>query len=358
VRPRPLAFRVAPLACDFLEVFELQGRQVLRRGNHGAEILEDRLFLETGLGLVERQGKILPPLKPVPRVLRESLGQNRVELRRDVLRHVRDRGEILVDDLVGDRRQVLAGEGFPVRQHLVEDDPERKDVAPAVHGSAGHLLRGHVVRRAEELARRRQIRGGDLGDAEVRDLHLAVGGDHDVRRLDVAVDDPFPVGVVERLGDLPNDVGDLIGRELAPVDHETLERLSLDVLHGDERHATVLVLADVVDRDDVRVRENPRRLGLAHEALAELPRLRVVFVDRPRANRLDRDEPSDGRVLGEIDDAHRALAELAQNLEPAETTQLRDVVDAFTHRRCLAAFPKGYGILRGADNRVNAAVAP
>ena len=50
----------------------------------------------------------------------------------------------------------------------------------------------------------RQILLGGLGDAEVNDFHhrlVVVDGDHDVGRLDVAVDDAFLVGVLEGLAD-------------------------------------------------------------------------------------------------------------------------------------------------------------
>ena len=46
-----------------------------------------------------------------------------------------------------------------------------------------------------------------LGDAEVGDLHLAVGGDQDVARLDVAVHDAVAVRVAQRGGDLRGDLG-------------------------------------------------------------------------------------------------------------------------------------------------------
>ena len=41
--------------------------------------------------------------------------------------------------------------------------------------------------------------GHGAGDAEVHHLHVAVGGEHDVGRLDVAVDDPGPVAVGQRV---------------------------------------------------------------------------------------------------------------------------------------------------------------
>ena len=61
------------------------------------------------------------------------------------------------------------------------------------------------------------------------------------------------------------------------------------------------MLADVVDGDDVRVLQPRREAGLAQEALAH-----VGVVD---AQELDRDEAIDGRIEGEVQHAHPALAE-------------------------------------------------
>ena len=48
---------------------------------------------------------------------------------------------------------------------------------------------------------------------EIHDLHLAAGVDHDVLGLDVAVDDPAPVGLVQRVRDLRGDAGGLADRK-------------------------------------------------------------------------------------------------------------------------------------------------
>ena len=68
---------------------------------------------------------------------------------------------------------------------------------------APHLLRRHVAHRAHDRARlgaccRRLSAGagravGQLGQAEVEDLHEAVAGEEDVLRLEIAVDDPLLV---------------------------------------------------------------------------------------------------------------------------------------------------------------------
>ena len=72
-------------------------------------------------------------------------------------------------------------------------------------------------------------------------------------------------------------------------------------------HAVHLV--DRVDRDDVRVRELRRGLGLAQEARADLG-----AVGELRGQDLDRDHPLEAAVLGAIDDAHPPATDLAIEL--------------------------------------------
>ena len=137
------------------------------------------------------------------------------------------------------------------------------------------------------------------------------------------MDDALAVGVVESLADLGDEVRDLVPGEPVLVGQERLEVAPLDVLHGDEGRPALRVLADVVDRDDVGVRQDPGGLGLAHEALPELTGLGVVLVALGGLDRLDRDEPADDGVLGEVHHPHRALAELVQDLVAAEPAHAR-----------------------------------
>ena len=57
-------------------------------------------------------------------------------------------------------------------------------------------------------------------------------GEQDVRRLDVAVDDPAAVGVRERLGDLGGDLDRVAVVELAAA-QRLAQRAARDVLVGD-----------------------------------------------------------------------------------------------------------------------------
>ena len=77
-----------------------------------------------------------------------------------------------------------------------------------------------------------------LGEAPVHDLHLAEGADHDVRRLEVAVDHAAGVGVGDRLADLLEDREEAAPRSSAgvgPLVEQRGERAAVDQLHGEVR---------------------------------------------------------------------------------------------------------------------------
>ena len=86
-------------------------------------------------------------------------------------------------------------------EQLVEHETERVDVAARGHLAAGELLGRHVGRRAGA-----QRFAGDAGQAEVGDPDLAAAVEHDVRRLEIAMDDAAIVRRGEAGADLPRDL--------------------------------------------------------------------------------------------------------------------------------------------------------
>jgi hypothetical protein len=145
-----------------------------------------------------------------------------------------------------------------------------------------------------------------LRQAEVQDLHRAVGPHLDVGRLQIAMDDALSVRGVERVGNLPGDRQRLVERQGAARDAPG-EVLALDQLH-DER-----VLFDAVNGRDVRMIEGRERGGFA---LEPRPPLRV---GRPcRRQDLDRDVALQARVLRAVHLAHSACPERTEDLVGAE----------------------------------------
>src|SRR5262249_40276484 len=156
---------------------------------------------------------------------------------------------------------------------------ERVDVGTRVQRLTVDVLGRGVMRSAYEDAfttevpvdrtRAALFATEDLGDAEVDDLHV-VGvvadlGDQDVRRLQVAVDDPLPVRLGDRARDLLEDVAEHRRLELTRTLEPLVERLAADVLHHDVARLPG-AHTERVDRDDVRVVEPREDAGLAPEA--------------------------------------------------------------------------------------------
>ena len=110
-----------------------------------------------------------------------------------------DRDAGIVREHVAERS---AGEWQPAPDRFIENEPEREEVRARIGFAAERLLRGHVGRRAEQRVRPRQLLiGRDLRDSEIENLD-AVTSQHDVRRLQVAVNDALVVGLGQGGSDL------------------------------------------------------------------------------------------------------------------------------------------------------------
>ena len=237
-------------------------------------------------------------------------------------RSLSTRRRVVAQDRRQERRHGLALERAAAREHLVEHRAEREDVGARVDGLAARLLRRHVGGRAEHdsgprgaISRQRGGRPGARGaghrrqlrEAEVEHLDLARRREHDVGRLDVAVDDPRRVRGRERARDVHRVAQRLVHRQ-RPLREQAVERAALHVLHRDAVRA-VGRLVDVVDGDDVRVIERRGGAGLADEARATFG-----VVERVAAQQLQRDGPGETGVARPVEHAHPSLAELLEDL--------------------------------------------
>ena len=299
---------------------ESEGRRVLARREVLAHVAQlAREVLRRGVALL--------------RLLRETTAlDDPAQGGRDLRVERRDRRRSVVDD----RRERLGGrlavEGLLAGRELVEDRAERELVAAVVDRAAARLLRRHVTHRPEHgaggrLRRRRVGPGGragvepllplaravgdELGEAEVEQLHEAVGRDHDVLGLEVAVHDPGGVRLREPVRHLGADVEDAAGCERVALGHQLAQRLAVDELHHDVGQPGRL--PDVVDRHDVRVAERGRRARLLREA----PEAQRVGGE-PLGQELDRHVAVQLLVVGPPDLAHAAGPDAGGQLVSAE----------------------------------------
>ena len=208
----------------------------------------------------------------------------------------------------------------PVEQ-LVEDHAQAVDVAAGVGvvAAAGRLLRRHVRQRAQDAAVGGRRRLGLVGplvqprQAEVEHVRLAGVIDEDVARLQVAVADALARGRTRprrrsgRPGRPP--------RRGSPAAGGTRPRVhALDVL-GDQ--VARRPLAAVVEQlDDA---------GVAQPGGARASRWKradgLRLVEAAGVQHLDGDAPLDVGVVGQVDDAEAAGAQLA--LDPVGPDALR-----------------------------------
>ena len=198
---------------------------------------------------------------------------------------------------------------MPSRERLPEQDADRPHVALGCRLRAGQALGCDVRERSGHVADGGQrVRAVELGEPEVEqaDRDLVAVLEQDVRRLDVAVDDPGSVRVRERVEHLGGDLDGVFVRELVRA-HRLAHRSARDVLVGDVDVARVV--PDVVRAHAALVAEPARR-----ESLALGPRGGLSLA----RDDLERDVEAVALVAGEPDRARAAASERPHRAVAAE----------------------------------------
>jgi hypothetical protein len=256
------------------------------------------------------------------RLLVQALADDHVERRGQIGRLLAERDRVLDEHLEQDVALVVLHEGRLAREQVVERRAQAVHVAPAVDAArvAPRLLGRHVARRPHHRARlgealpvARLVREPEVHEHGVQHA-AALGGagvdrpllrgallDHDVRGLDVAVDDAEQVRRVHGLGDRLDHVHLLLDRHRL---RGLGERQAVDELHGDVRLAGDLPHLEHLA--DVRVVDARLGAGLLEEAHR---RVGVGVVEE-----LDRRPAIEPLVARLVDGAHPAAAEQLDEL--------------------------------------------
>ena len=152
-------------------------------------------------------GQGIGRLVAVVGVLVDRLGDDRLQVPGNLGVDRSRPGRLLVLDPLDQPQAIRRVVGRAEGQELVEGQAQGVEVGPGVP-LAPEPLGGHVAERAEDVAAGGQAVVVGLGQAEVGDPDDALGVQQQVRRLDVAVDDPPGVGVGQPLRRLSADLGD------------------------------------------------------------------------------------------------------------------------------------------------------
>src|SRR5262249_44595640 len=157
-------------------------------------------------------------------------------------------------------------------------------------------------------------------------LDLPVGGDEDVRGLDIAVDDSLLVGGPKRIADLYAKIQELAHGQRF-VANAVPERLPFQELHHQEGLA--VKIADVVNRANARVIQRGRSTSL----LPKPVKRHAVGGERLR-QKLDRNRALEAWVVGFVDLTHPAFRNEPQYEVRTDLRPSRDgwFAGAFRHR--------------------------
>ena len=149
--------------------------------------------------------------------------------------------------------------------------------------------------------------------AEVEDLDSPVRGHEQVLGLQIAVDDALVVRGGEAIRDLRPQSGASLRIGSGAAIQARAQRLAFEQLHDGERDA--VLLSELVDGEDVGMREGRDRLGFALEA-----RPRRSVRGEPGWQNLDRDLPPEPGVGRPVHLAHPAGTERRDDLDTARAS--------------------------------------
>jgi len=127
-------------------------------------------------------------------------------------------------------------------------------------------------------------------------------GDENVRRLDVAVDDTFCMGCVERIGDLDGEGQDQFRLHRTPR-YAMLQRQPIEKLHSDE--GLSLLVINLADRANVRMIQCGGSFGFALKTGECLLVLGYVV-----GQELEGDKAAEFNILSFVNHSHTAAAQL------------------------------------------------
>ena len=241
---------------------------------------------------------------PRTRIAFEGPEDERIDGRRQVVRHGARRSGPDVESLQGNGRRRGSVERPAARYRLVQHDAQRIDVGRERDLPAGDLFRADVLGRPEDHPGRRDPnrRVGCARDPEVDHPHVPTPLDEDIGRLDVAMDDAALVCSLQRAGHVDDDAERDVELQTPVALEDALQILSVDQLHDDEVDA--IVRAGVIDRRDVRVVKR----GRGTRFLAE-PRDEFGIGCKARAEDFHRHIAIEKLVVRPVHERHAALTE-------------------------------------------------
>src|SRR5579871_1091154 len=162
---------------------------------------------------LEIVGQILRGRVTVTGFLGDSLQNNRLQLLRDCSVHFPQRNRFIESDLSQQLVLITPVEDRTKREQLVKRRSERVNIAAVVHQSPPSLslFRTGIAQRAQHFSLNGEGTppvGAETGQSEVGHPEFAGGIKEKIARLDVSVDNPCQVSMLQRQSGLPAQTRD------------------------------------------------------------------------------------------------------------------------------------------------------
>src|ERR1022692_2384502 len=171
-----------------------------------------------------------------------------------------------VEDAVEDALYAVAGNRFRAGHQFEQQDAKRVNIHLLGDVGAGYLLGRHIIWRPQNIAGPRHLQALGLGDAEIHQLDQPGRADVDVLGLDIAVDDFLGMDVLESARDLHRDL-ELLADATGTAAFDGMAKvLAIEEFHHHER-VMLVVLAEIIDAEDVIVRDVAGHTGFGQETL-------------------------------------------------------------------------------------------
>ena len=167
-------------------------------------------------------------------------------------------------------------------QHVKENDAEGIDIGTLIQGLSCRLFWRKVLRRTDDSASVRQ--GGSpilvaflpehFGETKVGKQYPAVGMKKDISGLQVAVDDPFGMGVIKGSSGLFKNGKGFAKGQRAPFLQELVQRTACDI--GHHKIGDLLLLAIFINRYDVYMIERGNGISFTPETCQKVNTPRLI----------------------------------------------------------------------------------
>ena len=146
---------------------------------------------------------------------------------------------------------------------------------------------------------------GQLRQPKVKNLHLPIRSQKNIRRFDVAVHDALGMGGGQRVRHLHRDVQQVVKVQSLTMD-SLLQALAFELFHDDE--GVPVVVLNVVDGADVGMVELRCGARLSHKSF-QRARIRGQVL----GDEFQRDMPAQAEILRLVNNSHSAAAQLRQH---------------------------------------------